>query len=330
MDSVLFWNQICRATADQEMALTDHTIFQWAGHRSVLTTHTFKTPQKPTLLMKSCQTVCACTIAGSDPTGGAGVQADLSTFAAMGVWGLSVITALTAQTPVKVSGTWVQPAGVVEAQLQALLEEFPIGAFKTGMLGDREVINTVADLLPKNVPLVVDPVLVSSSGHQLLAEDALGVLKERLISLAAVVTPNLPEAEVLTGLGPLCSDDEVIRAGHVLLDLGAAAVIIKGGHRTGAASTDLLITPNSVTPLSSVRQPYPVHGTGCCFSAALAALLARGCSVTSAAEGAKALISRAICIGTIGRSGMRMVDPLLISSFNRVPLDLDLLDVEET
>lgn len=264
--------------------------------------------------MQRCQTVCACTIAGSDPTGGAGVQADLSTFAAMGVWGLSVITALTAQTPVRVSSTWVQPADVVAAQLQPLLEEFSIRAFKTGMLGDREVIDTIVDLLPENVPLVVDPVLVSSSGHRLLTEDALDLLIERLIPIATVVTPNLPEAEVLTGLGPLHSDEEVIGAGHLLLDLGAAAVIIKGGHRTGSESTDLLITAGCVTPLSSVRQPYPVHGTGCCFSAAMTALLARGYPIGSAAVEAKTVISRAICSGTVGRSGRRMVDPLQISS----------------
>lgn len=279
--------------------------------------------------MQRCQTVCACTIAGSDPTGGAGIQADLSTFAAMGVWGLSVVTALTAQTPGRVSSTWVQPAGVVAAQLQALLDEFPIGAFKTGMLGDGSVINTLADHLPKAVPLVVDPVLVSSSGHRLLAEEAIELLKERLIPLATVVTPNLPETEVISGLGPLCSDDEVIRAGNVLLDLGAAAVIIKGGHRTGAEATDLLITANNVTPLSSIRQPYPVHGTGCCFSAALAALLARGYPLASAAEGAKCLISRAISTEPIGRSGIRMVDPLQISSSDILPPDLDLLDMKE-
>ena len=279
--------------------------------------------------MQRCQTICACTIAGSDPTGGAGIQADLSTFATMGVWGLSVITALTAQTPCKVTGTWVQPAKVVAAQLQVLLEEFPIGAFKTGMLGDGSVINTITDLLPKAVPLVVDPVLVSSSGHRLLAEDAIELLKERLIPLAAVVTPNLPETEVLSGLGPLCSDDEVIRAGNVLLDLGAAAVIIKGGHRTGAEATDLLITAGSVTPLSSIRQPYPVHGTGCCFSAALAALLARGYPLATAAEGAKCLISRAISTEPIGRGGMRMIDPLQISASDRVSPGLDLLDMKE-
>ncbi len=279
--------------------------------------------------MKRCRTACACTIAGSDPTGGAGIQADLSTFAAMRVWGLSVITALTAQTPGRVSNTWVQPAGVVAAQLRDLLEEFPIGAFKTGMLGDGSVITTIADLLPKGAPLVVDPVLVSSSGHRLLAEDAIELLKERLIPLAAVVTPNLPETEVLSGIGPLCSDDEVIRAGHVLLDLGAAAVIVKGGHRKGAEATDLLITAGSVTPLSSIRHPYPVHGTGCCFSAALAALLARGYPLAGAAQGAKSLISRAVSTEPVGRSGMRMVDPLQISMSDTVPLDLDLLDVKE-
>lgn len=297
--------------------------------RPAQNTHTFKTPQTPPLQMKRTQTVCACTIAGSDPTGGAGIQADLSTFAAMGVWGLSVVTALTAQTPGRVSSTWVQPADVVANQLRPLLEEFQIGAFKTGMLGDGSVITTIADLLPKGVPLVVDPVLVSSSGHRLLEEEAIELLKERLIPLASVITPNLPETEVLSGIDPLSSDDQVIRAGNVLLDLGAAAVIIKGGHRTGAQATDLLITADSVTPLSSVRRPYPVHGTGCCFSAALTALLARGYPLTSATEGAKCLISRAINTEPIGRSGIRMVNPLQISASDIPTPELDLFDMKE-
>ncbi|ACL16584.1 bifunctional hydroxymethylpyrimidine kinase/phosphomethylpyrimidine kinase [Methanosphaerula palustris] len=279
--------------------------------------------------MQRSQTVCACTIAGSDPTGGAGIQADLSTFAAMGVWGLSVITALTAQTPERVDSTWVQPAPIVATQLKVLLEEFHIGAFKTGMLGDGSVIDTITDLLPEGVPLVVDPVLVSSSGHRLLAEEAIELLKERLLPRATVITPNLPETEVLSGLSPLCSDDEVIRAGKVLLDLGAAAVIIKGGHRAGARATDLLITASTVIPLSSFRRPYPVHGTGCCFSAALTALLARGYPLPTAAQEAKCLISRAVSTEPVGRSGMRMVDPLQISSFDRIPTDLDLLNMKK-
>lgn len=277
--------------------------------------------------MFQCRTACACTIAGSDPTGGAGIQADLSTFAAMGVWGLSVITALTAQTPTRVNTTWVQPPEVVAAQLQVLFDEFSIGAIKTGMLGDGAVIAILGDHLPKEIPLVIDPVMVSSSGHRLLASEAVELLKERLIPRATVVTPNLPEVEVLSGLGPLTSDDEVIQAGRVLLDLGAEAVIVKGGHRTGADATDLLIAGDRVTPLSSVRLPYPVHGTGCCFSAALTALLARGYPVVSAAQGAKTMISRAVCTAPLGKSGMRMVDPFGLSS---IPSDPGFLDVKET
>ncbi len=237
----------------------------------------------------------ACTIAGSDSSGGAGLQIDLKTFAAYGVYGLSVVTAVTAQNTRKVTGAWVQSADSVSAQITTLCEEFEVSAWKTGMLGNTAVIEAVIDSLPAGVPLVLDPVIVSTSGHRLLTEDALSLLRDGLIPRATLITPNIPEAEILSGITPICSLDDMREAGSVFLSYGADSVVLKGGHLgNGDTSVDLLITKNGEEAFSAPRYPYEVHGSGCCFASAIAAELSLGRDLREGVAGAKRFIDGAI------------------------------------
>ncbi|WP_245320659.1 bifunctional hydroxymethylpyrimidine kinase/phosphomethylpyrimidine kinase [Methanofollis sp. W23] len=248
------------------------------------------------------------TIAGSDSSGGAGVQVDLATFAAHGVWGTAAVTAVTAQHPGGVQGSWPLPPEAVAAQVEAVTGAFRVGAFKTGMLVDASVIWRVADVLPEGVPLVVDPVMVSTSGTRLLSEDALEALVAALIPRASVVTPNLPEAAVLAGIkvdGP----ESMREAGRALLAMGAGAVVVKGGHLPGEPA-DLLMDQDGEVLLTGTRHPYSAHGTGCCFSAALAAGLARGDPVKAAFVEAKRFIDGAIAHAVPDLEGRRSVNPL--------------------
>lgn len=252
----------------------------------------------------------ACTIAGSDPSGGAGLQIDLKTFAAYGVYGLSVVTAVTAQNTRKVAGAWVQSADSVSAQITTLCEEFTVSAWKTGMLGDVGVIGAVIDSLPVGAPLVLDPVIVSTSGHRLLTEDALTLLTDGLIPRATVVTPNIPEAEILSGIAPICSLDDMREAGSVFLSYGADAVVMKGGHLgSGDASIDLFITKNGEEAFSAPRYPYEVHGSGCCFASAIAAELSLGRDLRGGVAGAKRFIDGAIREAIHLPSGGAVPDP---------------------
>lgn len=248
------------------------------------------------------------TIAGSDPSGGAGIQVDLKTFAATGVWGMAVITALTAQNACRVSGSWAMEPAVVRSQVQTLLEDMVPGAVKTGMLANAGIIRTVAEVLPEGVPLVVDPVLVSTSGHPLLDPDCVSALMECLLPRAMLITPNLPEALVLSGIA-IKDESDMIEAGRSILSRGVRGVMVKGGHGKGSESVDLLITEDQVIRLSSPRLPGPVHGTGCCFSAAIASYLALGFSPEEACRQAKELVSMAIQQAVMGAGGMRMVNP---------------------
>lgn len=237
----------------------------------------------------------ACTIAGSDSSGGAGLQIDLKTFAAYRVYGLSVVTAVTAQNTQKVAGAWVQSADSVAAQITTLCEEFTVSAWKTGMLGNAEVIGAVIDSLPAGAPLILDPVIVSTSGHRLLTEDALSLLKDGLIPRATVVTPNIAEAEIVTGIAPIRSLDDMREAGSVFLSFGADAVVMKGGHLdSGDCSVDLLITRNGEESYSSPRYPYEIHGSGCCLASAIASELCMGRDLPMALSGAKQFIDGAI------------------------------------
>lgn len=250
----------------------------------------------------------ALTIAGSDPSGGAGIQMDLKTFAKTGVFGMAVITALTAQNAMRVSHAWPMETAMVRDQMVTLLEDMTPGAIKTGMLPTREIIMAVMDTLPDQTPLVVDPVLISTSGHRLIAADAMDTIRESLIARATLVTPNIPEAEVLTRM-KIQGEEEMIQAGRMILDLGAAAVMMKGGHGTGEDAVDILITHSSVEQYSAPRMPYQVHGSGCCFSAAVAGYLAQGMHMEMACQRAKVLVTQAIRDAIPGISGMRMVNP---------------------
>ena len=238
----------------------------------------------------------ALTVAGSDSGGGAGIQADLKTFAAFGVYGASAITAITAQNTIGVRAIHEVPADVVAAQIDAVLEDIGADAAKTGMLSSVEIIETVADRLRAHAvtALVVDPVMVAKSGDRLLHEDAVQALRELLLPLAAIVTPNAPEATVLSGIDVVdaASASEAARRIH---DLGPAVVVVKGGHLGGDTSDDLVFDGSSFEVLSGRRvATRHTHGTGCTFSAAIAAGLARGLPPLEAVREARVYLQGAI------------------------------------
>ena len=238
----------------------------------------------------------ALTIAGSDSGGGAGIQADLKTFAAFGVYGASAITAVTAQNTVGVRAIHEVPPDVVAAQIDAVLEDIGADAVKTGMLSSAAIIEAVADRLRSHTfgALVVDPVMVAKSGDALLRPEAVRALIELLLPLAAVVTPNAPEASVLSGVE--VRDEESAReAARRIHVLGPAIVIVKGGHLAGNRSDDLFFDGRSFEVLSGRRIETPhTHGTGCTFSAAIAACLACGMEPLAAAREARAFLQGAI------------------------------------
>lgn len=242
-------------------------------------------------------TAIALTIAGSDSGGGAGIQADLKTFSALGVYGASAITALTAQNTLGVQGIHNAPPSFVAQQILSVLSDLDVRAIKIGMLSNAAIIMAVADLLRKNrhIPVVLDPVMVAASGDALLEADAMSALKTSLLPLAAVVTPNLPEASLLCGLPVARDEDEMIAQGHRLLDLGAASVLVKGGHGEGLESTDVLIAPGWVRRYPAARlATQNVHGTGCTLSAAIAAGLAKDLPLVEAVAAAKTYVTAAI------------------------------------
>ncbi len=233
---------------------------------------------------------------------------------------MAVIAALTAQNSGRVTGTWAVDPETVRAQIVTLLEDITPRAVKTGMLADARVIASVVSALPAGVPLVVDPVMVSTSGHRLLEEDAVEVLIGRLIPRATVVTPNLPEAGVLTGRDTI-APREMAAVGEEILRMGPEWVVIKGGHAGGTESIDLLISADREIPLSGPRYPYEVHGSGCCFSAAITGFLSRGEDVPAACDHAKILTGRAIARAVPGRSGIRMMNPTCIEGiFPQTPI----------
>ncbi len=237
----------------------------------------------------------ALTIAGSDSGAGAGIQADLKTFAALGVYGTSVITAITAQNTKGVTGIQELAPDMVAAQIDAVVEDIGADALKTGMLANAAIIEVVAAKVLEHglKNLVVDPVMVAKGGDLLLRPEAIDTLRTRLIPLAAVVTPNLPEAVELTGIQ--CSRlPEIKEAARRIVSMGARSVVIKGGHRKGPA-TDLFYDGKKFRQLTSPRiRTVNTHGTGCTFSAAIAAGLAKGASVEGAVAEAKRYITQAI------------------------------------
>jgi hydroxymethylpyrimidine/phosphomethylpyrimidine kinase len=242
-------------------------------------------------------TPVALTIAGSDSSAGAGVQADLKTFAALGVYGVSVITALTAQNTRRVTAVHPVPASFVTAQLEAVFADIDIGAVKIGMVGDSAIIDAIASALERLAPkaVVLDPVMAATSGDRLLAADAVDALKTKLIPLATIITPNLPEAASLLNEEVASNAAAIEAQGSRLLARGSSAVLMKGGHGDGPDSTDTLITANGVETLSAPRiATGNTHGTGCSLSSAIAAGLAKGEDLTTAVRNAKAFVSAAI------------------------------------
>ena len=237
----------------------------------------------------------AMTIAGSDSGGGAGIQADLKTFAALGVYGTSTLTAITAQNTVGVTAVHEIPTGVIIAQIDAVLTDIGADAVKTGMLSSSAIIECVAGALEHRPVtwLVVDPVMVAKSGDSLLHEEAVGTLRTRLLPLASVVTPNIPEAEVLTGT-KISSDADMRQAAQAIIQMGARSVVVKGGHREGPA-TDLFYDGSQFREFSAPRiETRNTHGTGCTFASAVAAGLARGMAVADAVALAKDYVTEAI------------------------------------
>jgi hydroxymethylpyrimidine/phosphomethylpyrimidine kinase len=242
-------------------------------------------------------TPTALTIAGSDSSGGAGIQADLKTFAALGVYGASAIAALTAQNTRGVSGIHAVPADFLRAQIDAVFSDLEIGAVKIGMVGARAAIEAIAAALKHWMPkhVVLDPVMVATSGDRLLAPDAVEALRTKLIPLASIITPNLPEAAALLD-EQLAADEAVIEAqGKKLLALGCPAVLIKGGHGQGSESIDYLVRATGTLALPAPRvSTKNTHGTGCSLSSAIAAELAKGAALDDAVRNAKAFVSAAI------------------------------------
>ncbi|RJK98558.1 bifunctional hydroxymethylpyrimidine kinase/phosphomethylpyrimidine kinase [Paracoccus aestuarii] len=223
-------------------------------------------------------TAIALTIAGSDSGGGAGIQADLKTFSALGVYGASVITALTAQNTRTVARVEPASPAMIAAQMAAVFDDLDVRAVKLGMLGDADAIAAVADgLAGRGLPVVLDPVMVAKSGDMLLPDSALDALRSVMLPHATLLTPNLPEAARLLDCAPARDAAEMARQGRALLDLGARAVLMKGGHAEGASCTDLLVTAQGITEFTAPRQATGnTHGTGCTLSAAIAAGLAQG------------------------------------------------------
>ena len=254
---------------------------------------------------------CALTIAGSDSGGGAGIQADLKTFAAHGVHGLSALAALTAQNTRAVTAVHVPPVGFLREQIDACFDDFTIGAVKLGMLGNAAVIHAVADALEHHRPpaIVLDPVMVASSGARLLEEDALDALRGRLLPLASVITPNIPEAELLLDAG-IADDDAADAALVQLLALGARAVLLKGGHLPGdGPMIDRYDDGDALLEFEHERLPASGHGTGCTLASAIAANLCRGLGVREACAAATDYVHGALAHGyRPGRGDVLVLD----------------------
>ena len=238
----------------------------------------------------------ALTIAGSDSGGGAGIQADLKTFQQFGVFGTSVIVALTAQNTIGVRAVHEVPADMVAAQLDAVAEDLPPAAVKTGMLSGAALVRQVAEAIRNRRwrQYVLDPVMIATSGDRLLDPEAAAVVSAELVPLAALVTPNVDEAEMLAG-GEVRDAVQMTRAGKVLLELGAKAALIKGGHLPGATLTDVLVTRSGVRTFTHPRlDTRSTHGTGCTLSAAITASLALGERLDTSVEHALDYVHRAL------------------------------------
>lgn len=236
-------------------------------------------------------------VAGSDPSGGAGIQADLKTFAACGAYGMAVVTALTAQSTVGVFGVHLVPAGFVAAQIDAVFDDISVDAVKIGMLADADIVDAVADSLARWRPpvVVLDPVMVAKSGDRLLAPEAVEALKARLLPVADLITPNVDEAADLLGVAPAGDVDEMVLQARALVDSGARRVLLKGGHLGGPRSTDVLVTEAGHCLLDAERVATSGdHGTGCTLSSAIAAFRPRSSDWQDAVASAKSYLTAAL------------------------------------
>lgn len=253
---------------------------------------------------------CALTIAGSDSSGGAGIEADLKTFAALQVYGTCVLTAVTAQNTRGVYSVHAIPVEVVQKQLEVVLSDIPIKSAKTGMLYTKEVVETVAKIMgKKRLPLVVDPVFRAGSGQSLITDDAKDALIKALLPKALVVTPNVPEAEELASI-KIKSLNDMRSAGEIISKLGPSAVVIKGGHLDGKIATDLFYSAGNYKTFTKPRVEMKIHGAGCTFSAAIAAFLARGFSLVEAVENAEKFMETSVAHSLSLGGGRKPVNQL--------------------
>jgi len=237
------------------------------------------------------------TIAGSDPSGGAGIQADLKTFSACGVYGMAVLTALTAQNTQGVSGVHLVPAAFVADQIRAVLADVRVDAIKIGMIANAEIATAIVDVIVghEEVPIVLDPVMVAKGGAALLDMSAVDVITRRLLPLASLLTPNLPEAAALLGEDVAQSREEMADHARRLRAMGPQAVLVKGGHLSGGESPDVLASDAGLDWFEASRiATANTHGTGCTLSSALAAELAKGATLRNAVANAKGYLARAI------------------------------------
>jgi hydroxymethylpyrimidine/phosphomethylpyrimidine kinase len=255
------------------------------------------------------KTPIALSIAGSDSSGGAGIQADLKTFSALGVYGASAVTALTAQNTAGVAAIHIVPPAFIRAQIDAVFDDLAVGAVKIGMLGTEDAIAAVSEALHRQcaAPVVLDPVMIAGSGDPLLDEGAEFAIRSHLMPLATIVTPNLPEAARLLGAAEAVDEKMMVRQGELLLTLGPKAVLIKGGHGAGDEAVDIFLDGTNVVRLAADRIPTRnTHGTGCTLASAIAAFLAGGMSLLDSVRHGKAYLTNALLRAdelTIGRGG---------------------------
>ncbi len=245
------------------------------------------------------------TIAGSDSGGGAGIQADLKTFTALNVFGMTAVTAITAQNTQGVTAVHEIPASIVSDQIDAVVEDIGVDAIKLGMLANAEIVETVAAALTRHAiqHIVVDPVMIATSGDTLLNEDAVEVLKTQIIPRALILTPNIPEAETLSGV-EICDGESIKRAARTIHELGAANVLIKGGHADGPEVIDTLFNGQQFHEFRSNRiATRNTHGTGCTLSAAIAAYIAKGSTIKDAVTQSLDFVHGAILTGLSLGSG---------------------------
>ena len=236
-------------------------------------------------------------IAGSDPSGGAGIQADLKTFSALGCYGMAAITALTAQNTQGVTGVHIPDASFIAQQIDTIFADVRVDAVKIGMLGSPEIVHAVADALARHKPahIVLDPVLVATSGHSLGAPGVVEAMREKLFSLASVVTPNLPEAARLAEVDVPADEAGLEHLARILAGQGARAVLVKGGHLSGATAQDVLFAQGQVSRFLAPRvNTKNTHGTGCMLSSAIAVHLAKGLALDQAVQASKDYLTQAL------------------------------------